>query len=139
MSQGSKKQQTIVQDFVVGYAKRVGDVERLIQIEVMGADMGVVGYTTVEQADRLAEVLALAPDMRLLDVGGGLGWPGVYLAEKMGCQVVITDVPASGIGKALRRAARQGLGERCSFALASGVQLPFRARSFDAVVHTAVR
>ena len=109
---------------------------RRVQVDVVGAAVGVNGYTTIAQADRLAEVLALGPGRRLLDVGAGAGWPGLYLAEQTGCEVVLTDIPANAVRAAARRATEQKLADRCSFALASGVSLPFRLRSFDAVVHT---
>jgi cyclopropane fatty-acyl-phospholipid synthase-like methyltransferase len=59
-------------------------------------------------ADALARALRLSASDRLLDVGTGRAWPGLYLAAR-------TSVVVSA---------------------ASG--LPFRARSFDAVIHTDV-
>ena len=38
-------------------------------------------------------MLGLGPGRRLLDVGGGQGWPGLYLARQTGCTVVRTPVP----------------------------------------------
>ncbi len=109
-------------------------VERL----VIGADYGADGYTTVEQADELARRLHLRPGARLLDLGSGRGWPGVYLAKATGCQVVLSDLPVDGLRIADARAAAEGLDGRCAVVAARGRDLPFAAESFDAVAHTDV-
>ena len=114
------------------------DAAALVERDVFGAVIGSNGYTTLDQADELAEALRLGPGIRLLDMGSGVGWPGLYLAAKTGCEAVLTDVPAVGVRKAATRAAEEGLDGRCAFAVASGVHLPFSPRTFDAVVHTDV-
>lgn len=103
---------------------------------MIGADFGADGYTTVEQADELARLLALQPGRRLLDLGSGRGWPGVYLARTTGCHVVATDLPLDGLQRAAARAAAERLNGRCVVVVASGRYLPFGAEVFDAVVHT---
>ncbi len=118
------------------YSRAGADVYAAVQREVFGGDTYVNGYTTVAQADLLAGRLGLGPGLRLLDIGAGLGWPSLYLAEKTGCQAVLTDVPAPGLRQALARSRRRRLARRCAFARASGTHLPFRHASFDAVVHT---
>ena len=111
-------------------------VHRVVQREVFGADSWVRGYTTPAQADLLAERLSLRPGLRILDIGAGLGWPSLYLAQRTGCEAVLTDVPEPGIRSAIDRADRLRVGQRSSLARASGTHLPFRSRSFDAVIHT---
>lgn len=118
------------------YCERTPKVLRTLQEEVLGGDVGAQGYTTVQQADLLVSRLRLAPGMRVLDVGSGRGWPGLYLAEKSGCRVALTDVPLPAIRIAHDRAQKLKLTERCFIASASGTHLPFRPMSFDAVVHT---
>jgi ubiquinone/menaquinone biosynthesis C-methylase UbiE len=112
----------------------VTHVERL----VIGSDFGADGYTTVEQADELARRLELRPGRRLLDLGCGSGWPGLYLSMQTGCRVVLSDVPLDGLRRARGRAVREQLGARCVVVVASGPHLPFAGESFDAVVHTDV-
>ena len=111
---------------------------RLIEREVFGTSVGVNSYTTVAQADALAGALRLGPGKRLLDIGAGSGWPGLYLAKKTGCEVVLTDLPPDAIRNAVAQASKQGVHGRSSFALASGTHLPFRPRTFDATAHTDV-
>jgi predicted O-methyltransferase YrrM len=105
---------------------------------VIGADYGVNGYTTVDQADELGRLLRLGPADRLLDVGTGRGWPGLYLAATSGCTLVGTDLPHNGLVAASRRARRDGIDARVGLAVAGGERQPFRRESFDAIVHTDV-
>ncbi len=133
-----RKADRVRADFALAHSRGPGSVFARMQRDVFGADTGVVGYTTIEQADTLARELALLPGMRLLDVGAGQGWPGLHLARVSGCDVVLTDVPASAMRSASRRAERQRLGARCAFVMASGAALPFRPSTFDAAVHTDV-
>jgi ubiquinone/menaquinone biosynthesis C-methylase UbiE len=120
------------------YSEERTDVVRQIERAVIGADFGANGYTTVRQADLLAERLQLRPGMRLLDLGAGRGWPGLYLAARSGCQTVLSDVPVEGLREALARADTEDLADRVTAAASSARGLPFRAGSFDAVVHTDV-
>ncbi len=132
------RQQEIVDRFSAVYARPQTKAELAMEMEVFGASEGVRGYTTIAQADALAERLALRPGMRLLDIGAGRGWPGLYLARTTGCQVVVTDLPPAALHNGMERARRNRLGERCSFLVASGTHLPFRRQVFDAIVHTDV-
>lgn len=105
---------------------------------VLGSDYGANGYATVAQADRLADVLALRVGQRLIDIGSGCGWPGLYLAAKTGCDVVVADVPIDGMRRARRRSLQDGLAARSAAVVATARHLPFRWESFDAIVHTDV-
>jgi sarcosine/dimethylglycine N-methyltransferase len=109
-----------------------------IESEALGVDYGSTGYTTREQADELARHLALEPGDRLADIGSGSGWPGLYLAQRTGCRVVGTDLPFEALQRARERALADGLPQRASYAVATGRSQPFRAKCFDAVVHTDV-
>ena len=120
------------------YGRPQSRSELAVEREVYGINAGINSYTTPAQAGLLGETLGLGPGVRLLEVGAGSGWPGVYLAKRTGCDVVLSDVSAEGIRGALARAIRERVYARCSFAVASGAHLPFRARYFDAVVHTDV-
>jgi len=124
--------------FTGRYGEARGPVVEQVERAVIGGDWGASGYTTVEQADHLGRVLQLGPGRRLLDVGAGRGWPGLYLAVRTGCDVVLTDVPLPGLRLAMRRAAIEAAADRASAVASSARALPLRAGSFDAVVHTDV-
>ena len=124
------------EDFDLAVRRHRMPVERLVSKEVFGSNAPVYGYTTPEQALALAVRLELRPGMRLLDIGAGRGWPALFLAKLTGCESVLSDVPSVGLREAMRWASRECI--RSTFARASGTMLPFRPRSFDAIVHTDV-
>jgi ubiquinone/menaquinone biosynthesis C-methylase UbiE len=115
------------------YAEEGTAAGRLVEHRVIGANGGVNGYTTVAQADQLVEALNLSPQSLLLDLGSGRGWPGLHVAARAECRVVLTDVPEAAIRTAQRRSADAT--DRVSLARASATHLPFAARSFDAICH----
>lgn len=117
------------------FAPAVRAAGRAAEQEAVGSDYGACGYLTLAQADELLDRLALTPADVLLDIGSGSGWPGLYLAGRSGCGVVITDLTVAGMAEARRRAADDGLAARASAVVASARRLPFRPDSFDAIVH----
>jgi methylase of polypeptide subunit release factors len=120
------------------YGEERGDVVRSIELAVIGGDWGANGYTTIAQADQLAAMLELGTGSLVLDIGAGRGWPGLYLASRTGCSVVMTDVPVEGLASARERGQREGLDDRTWPVNAGARDLPFPAETFDAVVHTDV-
>jgi len=126
----------IVSRFQDRYSLPVTDATLAVEREVIGANVGANGYTTVAQADALIRELGLQQGMRLLDIGGGRGWPGLHLAGQTGCSVVLVDIPAPGLAAAVSRAREQGLANRSSVVRAAAERLPFRPATFDAIVHT---
>ena len=103
-----------------------------------GADYDIKGYSTRDEARRMARLLGLQPGRRLLDVGAGAGWPGLYFAKETGCEAVLVDLPLSGLQAATQRAAQDRISDRCRVAVADGSRMPFRDGSFDAVSHIDV-
>jgi len=114
------------------------DVLRRIERSVCGCDYGGTSWTTAEEAMDIAGVLALAPGVRLLEIGAGTGWPGLFLAQETGCEVMLIDLPPTGLELARRRAEADGLSHRCQVAAADAAWMPFRDGEFDALVHSDV-
>ena len=82
---------------------------------------------------RLARLAGLAPGMRVLDVGGGLGGPARTLAVEYGCQVSVIDLAESYVQAGEALTARLGLGDRVTHRVGNALELPFDAGMFDVV------
>jgi SAM-dependent methyltransferase len=124
--------------FSARYRVAENETTREVERAVIGGDWGANGYTTMAQAALLVEALGLELGKRLLDVGSGRGWPGLYLARRSGCVAVLSDLPLHALHAGAARAGAEGLSGRVSAVAASARHLPFRKGSFDAIVHTDV-
>ncbi len=138
MRRTTTEEHRTIERFRPRYARAGSRAERAVERAAIGANVGANGYTTVAQAQELGRRLRLHRGMRLLDVGCGRGYPGLYLARVTGCDVVGSDLPLASLRLGEQRAARERLTRRAAFVAASAVHLPFRRESFDAVVHTDV-
>lgn len=127
----------VVELYGARYAVPRQDANRAVERAVIGGDWGANSYTTMAEADELARLLGLGPGVRLLDLGAGRGWPGLYLSAQTGCSVVLADLPYDGLRQARARAAGEGL-SRAAEVVASAADLPLRPGSVDAIVSTDV-
>lgn len=84
---------------------------------------------TVELAGRGG----LAPGLRVLDVGCGIGGSARYLAGEHGCRVVGIDLTAEHIDAANVLAELVGLAHAVAFQQGDALDLPFAEASFDVV------
>ena len=114
------------------------DLLRKIERSNCGCDYGASSFTTVEQVNKLGDLLELDPQQRLLEVGAGSGWPGLCLAKKTGCDVTLIDLPIEGLIIAKARAVADDLGSVSRMVVASGTALPFRQNWFHAISHSDV-
>src|SRR6478672_2499241 len=80
-------------DYEIGQDPLMREIER----RVRGSDYGATSWTTREQAEQAAARFALGRGHRLLELGAGSGWPALFLATLSGCEVVLTDLPLSGL------------------------------------------
>ena len=134
----SPAERALRERFEAIYTTCEAPVMRAIERSVCGCDYGATSWTTREEADRIGALLALGSGVRLLDLGAGTGWPALYLAKTTGCDVTLTDLPATGLRIAMERAlADREPGVRGA-AVADGAALPFRAAAFDAISHSDV-
>ncbi len=127
------------EDFFVGrYERLQSAAARQVERDVFGLEIGLSGFTTVEQARELVEHLQIGARDRILDVGAGHGWPGWGLTESTGCRLISTDIPVNALVWAKQVFDERGLGDRTEIAAADVVNLPFRDATFDAVTHADV-
>jgi len=95
--------------------------------------------STFEQAsDRLSDLLidklAPGPDDRVLDVGCGVGTPGVRLATRTGAELVGISISARDVELANAHAQAEGCADRARFEHANALEMPFEDNSFDHVL-----
>jgi ubiquinone/menaquinone biosynthesis C-methylase UbiE len=86
-----------------------------------------------EATVELAARAALAPGLRILDVGCGLGGSARYLAAQHRCRVTGIDLTKAYVEAAAELAALVGLAGMVEFRECSALELPFEDGSFDIV------
>jgi cyclopropane fatty-acyl-phospholipid synthase-like methyltransferase len=135
----TEKERSLIDRFSRTYA-HLTHSDKMLEIEraVCGCDYGCTSWTTREEADNACTMLALDSRKRLLEVGTGSGWPGLYLAKRSGCNVSLIDLPMEGLLAAKKRAEVDGMSDRCRVVQADGAALPFQSASFDAIYHSDV-
>ena len=121
-------------DYEIAQVPLMREIERCVR----GSDYGATSWTTREQAEQAAARLGLGRGLCLLELGGGSGWPALFLATLSGSNIVLTDLPLSGLRIARERAAKDGLDGRCSVLAADGAALPFADHSFERIHHADV-
>ena len=134
----SPEKRAQMERFEALYQRAQSPVMLSLERSICGCDYGGTSWATRDEARRIAALLGLRPGLRLLDVGAGSGWPGLYLAQNSGCDIALVDLPLAGLRIAAERAVKDRLAGACWIALADAVVLPFRDRSFDAVSHSDV-
>jgi ubiquinone/menaquinone biosynthesis C-methylase UbiE len=91
-----------------------------------------------EAADRLTDVmtekLKIGAGSHVLDVGCGIGGPGVRIARLTGARVTGISVSKEQIRLANSLAESAGVTERVVFQWTNAMELPFPAQSFDAAI-----
>jgi len=111
---------------------------RRVEEAVLGCDYGGTSWTTRQQAIQMIELLGIARDQHLLDIGAGAGWPALFVADQSGCDVTLIDIPLNALGQARARADKDSIADRVNAIAASGAALPFDDATFDVVSHSDV-
>lgn len=122
--------------FENAYLRANVPVMQEIERRVCGCDYGGNSWTTRAQAESLLRQLGLREGAKLLDLGAGTGWPGIFLAKESGCEVCLVDLPEIGLKVAEKRALDEGIAEQVSVQISDAADLPFEAASFDAISHS---
>ncbi len=118
------------------YLRSQSPVMLAIERNVCGCDYGGNSWTSRDEAEQIAARLDLSPGVRLLDLGAGSGWPGLYMGKRSGCDVTLVDLPLSGLRIATQRAGKDDMTGRVRAAVANAAALPFADESFDAISHS---
>jgi cyclopropane fatty-acyl-phospholipid synthase-like methyltransferase len=118
------------------YVRAQSPIMLSIERRVCGCDFGAISWTTRPEAERIAALLELGPGRHLLDLGAGSGWPGLYMAVLSGCDVMLVDLPLSGLRIASERARKDRMRGNSGAVVADAATLPFPHGSFDAVSHS---
>ena len=130
--------QDCCQVFAESYETSALPAMRELERSVLGCDYGGTSWTTSKQAEQIVDLLELQPGIRLLDIGAGSGWPGLFLAHTGGCDATLVDLPLNALKKAQERAHSDGIDDRISIVAASGAMMPFGEGVFDAISHSDV-
>lgn len=119
-----------LEETILDALRRAGrDVDHLAPSDLGGIDEFHLGGHPATEA--LAQGLALAPGMDLLDVGSGLGGPARFFGSVHGCRVTGIDLTPEFVEVATALTARCGLSAQVSFRQGSALALPFAAGTFD--------
>jgi O-methyltransferase StaMB len=91
-----------------------------------------------EVTDRLTDImvdkLKIGPESHVLDVGCGVGGPGVRIARTTGARLTGISVSREQVTLANSLAESAGLAERVVFQQANAMEIPFPAQSFDSAI-----
>ncbi len=116
------------------YGNYASDAYEKVRIATYGADLGQTSWVTKEESAEIPQLLKLASESVVLEIGCGSGAYALYVAEEVGCKITGVDFNASGITNANRLAAERQLANRVTFKHCDvSLGLPFDSESFDAV------
>lgn len=124
-------------------AKRVGknsDQENMEDLYFdFQADLGFTKHMGAQDAtEKLIELTRIQADSHVLEVGCGVGFTAIYLAEKIGCKVAAVDVREKMVAEAERKAGKRGLKSKIDFRTADAENLPYHNQTFHAVICESV-
>jgi cyclopropane fatty-acyl-phospholipid synthase-like methyltransferase len=84
--------------------------------------------------DLVAALAQLRPGQRVLDIGCGLGAPGVRMARRHGCEITGINISREQVRQGREMIAEQGMSDRVEIKHGDARKLRFADSSFDAIV-----
>lgn len=106
--------------------------------DVCGCGYVGISWTTRDESDQMLDFLALSAADRLLDVGAGAGWPGLFFTNVTGCHLTLLDLPESGLRIARERAIADGVDARVQTVQGDAADMPLPTSSLTAISHSDV-
>jgi ubiquinone/menaquinone biosynthesis C-methylase UbiE len=85
----------------------------------------------LEATAELADLLTVAADDHILDIGSGIGGPARYIARRFGARITGIDLTAEFCEVARQLTEALGLADRVDFKQGDARAMPFAAASFD--------
>lgn len=131
----SDRQNAVEARFQSTYSEHFSRAALRLEQAALDHAVGLHGYTTLAQAQMLAERLAPTPGELLLDMGAGRGWPGVHLARTSGCSLIALDIPVDALRAAQAQMPPAPAGQLYAALVADGRAVPLATQSVDGVIH----
>ncbi len=117
----------------LAYAQVEHDLYRDIRTETYGYDLGQTSWVTTAESHRIPQLLHLAPDSAVLEIGSGSGLYALHLAQRIGCSITGLDLNPNAIAAATQLAQTAGLNSLAHFQQAdAGQPLPLPNAAFHA-------
>jgi SAM-dependent methyltransferase len=117
------------------YSHFMEDVLSIVRQETFGVDIGQNSWLTVDEYDRLLQLLSVGSQHHVLEVACGAGGPALHVAARLGCRVTGVDLNESAVNTASLSAVRSNQMDRVRFDVADAEdRLAFDDDSFDGVL-----
>ncbi len=88
----------------------------------------------IEASDHFFSHLTITPDMRVLDVGSGIGGTSRLIADRFGARVTGIDLTPEFVETAQALTERVGLADLASFKVGSALDMPVDSGAYDMAV-----
>lgn len=119
-------------DSILSLIKKAGlDIDNLVPDDLMIFDeFHVRGRNATV---KLAESAGIEKNMRVLDIGSGIGGPSRYLATHFGCHVTGIDLTEEYCSISRLFAEKLGLKDNLTYHCCNALEMPFENESFDVI------
>ena len=97
-------------------------------------EFGHISFVTLSELRRMATELGLSPGKTLVDLGCGMGGPGLWVARETGACLVGVDLSPVAIAQATARSVELGLSAQARFVVGTFADTGLASSSADAVM-----